>query len=508
MRIFKNKYDIDHLVVGVLDTSGQMDDPRLARKFRDLTISWSRYDYRGEIIESTSVDAILRQATGSGHRWCLVLPGGHVVAERWTTGHELTKNFFSALEDFINTGEFLVSGNLIGDDQQWFGFEKELLLINLDLYRDLATPAFEMACLEPVEVPQVEQQVQRGRITMLQPSGDSEIRRPELGGWNLIATSLRNGVAVRGLDDSLLRGILDLNARSSSRTRAFAGYLNKGVENYRPGQDKGELSEDQISFLNMIQPQTRGARNGVFLWNIEAYTDIETPAADFYSPLTSLYTVAAGFKPNRILSTHGFDRTTRVVFFDYSPNALEIRKYMVEHWDGTDFPGFVAHLFETFPHPETFYQLWDNKTPDNVDAADIIQMWQRELKRWGSAEIFRDQWQQYRELQHVYVCCDILTDPEPVFEQISCESNAIIWWSNAFFTMYGNWFFTLDERKKMYDGWIGNIARLNPDLFLYGSDYNNINVNSVRASDYFDAWQTSGGSWLKPCRLSKTVIRM
>ena len=101
-----------------------------------------------------------------------------------------------------------------------------------------------------------------------------------------------------------------------------------------------------------------------------------------------------------------------------------------------------------------------------------------------------------------------MTDPAPLFKQIAEESNAIIWWSNAFFTVYGNWFYTLDQRRQMYDNWIEQMTRLNPVLYLFGSDYNNVNVNSVRALEYWDAYQRAGSSCLIPCRLSKTEIRM
>jgi hypothetical protein len=60
----------------------------------------------------------------------------------------------------------------------------------------------------------------------------------------------------------------------------------------------------------------------------------------------------------------------------------------------------------------------------------------------------------------------------------------------------------------MYEAWIQEMTRCNPDLFLYGSDYNNVNVNSVRCRQYLKAWQAGGGSCLKPCRLSKSEIRM
>ena len=71
-------------------------------------------------------------------------------------------------------------------------------------------------------------------------------------------------------------------------------------------------------------------------------------------------------------------------------------------------------LFQRFPHPDTFYQLWDDVTPENVDWKDIEFVWQRELNRWGGPDAMRDHWQAYARLEHEYVCCNLLTDPAPL----------------------------------------------------------------------------------------------
>ena len=508
MRVNEHTMKIERLVLGVLDISAAIGDPMVAEKYRDFTISWSRYDYRGEIIEASTVNEILDQASANGYRWCLILPYGHIVAERWTPEHWGARNLFSAFKERVDQDSFLVAGAIIGDANRWFGFEHERLLVNLDMYQRLSAPSFDVACQQPIEVPKAEQRMQHQRIAALLPTAETEVQQPALAGWNLISTSLRCGVPVVGFDKQSLGSILDLSAKSPTRTRAFAKYLNDGITTYRPEDAHDDLGNDQVAFLNTVKPQSTNARNGVFLWNIEAYADIETPRDDFEPPISSLYSVAAGFKPNRILHTHGWDKSTRVVYFDYSPKALEIKRHIVDQWDGENFPDFVDSLFAAFPHPDTFYQLWDDLTPEQVDSSDIQQMWQRELKHWGTAQIFRDHWQAYRELPHEYVCCNILTDPSPLFDRIADQSSAIIWWSNAFFTVFGNWFYTLDQRRKMYEHWIEHLTRLRADLYLFGSDHNNVNVNSIRAGEYWDAYQRAGGSSLVPCRLSKTEIRM
>ncbi len=509
MQRAKNRtMNVEGLVLGALDISGEISDPLVAEKYRDFTIAWSRYDYRGEIIETTTVNEMLDQAANHDYRWCLILPYGHIIAERWTPEHWQAEDFFSVLAVIIDQADFFVAGAIVGDEKTWFGFEHRCVLVNLELYQQFSSPNFDLACSQPIEVPRVERRTNQDRISSLLSTDATDMQQPRLLGWNFISTSLRHGVPVAGFDERLLAGVLDLSAKRPARTKAFAKFLNSGIVNYCQSNDVNDLSNNQIAFLNVVKPQTTSARNGVFLWNIEAYTDIDNPSEDFNPPISSLYSVAAGFKPNRILHTHGFDERTRVVYFDYSRKALDVKKYMVELWDGKDFTSFVEQLFRAFPYPETFYQLWDGLTPENVSLSDIHGMWQRELERWGGDQKFLEHWQMYRELPHEYVCCNILTDPSPLLEQLADESDAIIWWSNAFFTMYGNWFYTLDQRRQMYEQWIRQIARRNPDLFLFGSDYNNVNVNCVQSTDYWYAYQRSGGNCLIPFRSSKTEIRM
>jgi hypothetical protein len=60
----------------------------------------------------------------------------------------------------------------------------------------------------------------------------------------------------------------------------------------------------------------------------------------------------------------------------------------------------------------------------------------------------------------------------------------------------------------MYDNWLAKLAERNPGIFLYGSDYNNINVNHIRVGDYLERYLAEGSSYLKPCKLYKHEMRL
>jgi hypothetical protein len=143
-----------------------------------------------------------------------------------------------------------------------------------------------------------------------------------------------------------------------------------------------------------------------------------------------------------------------------------------------------------------------------VNASEIDDMWERELARWGGAGALSEHWNAYRKLRHEYVRCDLLADASPLLTKITNQTSAILWWSNAFFTMYGNWYFSWEDRKRIYDRWIEQIVQINPELYLFGSDYINSNVNFRQASEYWDEYRRSNPNCLNPCKLYKTEIRM
>ncbi len=293
---------------------------------------------------------------------------------------------------------------------------------------------------------------------------------------------------------------LFLQSDSAEQNTRFATYRDEAVTHFNPGGVGEPLSVDQKKFLNVIRSHTSGARRGVFLWNVESYLDVTEKPDSFDGPVGTLSCVAAGFKPNMILHTHGFDSSTRIVYFDYSSQALAFRKLLQEEWDGDDYPHFLEYVFRELPSSETFYQLWNDMHPEEMTAHDFEQGWQAELERWGGAQIFKDHWQAYRRLTHEFVHCNILSESDRLFARLGNGPSDVIWWSNAFFTVFSNWFHTLPDRRTIYDVWTRGLSARNPWLHLYGFDYNNIAVNGVQAAEYAEEYFRDGRDYLNPLK--------
>ena len=459
------------VVYGLLDTSASIGDAELAGRCRELSLAWLRYDYHGPVIEDASVDEIVRQALEDGYRYCFILAYGQVIHERWMPGDDGNLGFLEVLVRVCHGMGGMVTGDPLETEDGQPGLDDRCLLIDLDKFARCGRPGFEQV------------------------------------GEAFIGASRQFGFPVNALPTSMKHRLVDLQPLVAD---------SAGLRRILKGDDVDVHADDKLTtldpllrdFLRTVQTQTANARRGVFLLNIESHADVELPRSTFAGPVSSLYSVAAGFKPNRILQTHGMADASRVVFFDYSRNALAVRKVMVEEWDGVDFPGFMRYLFAHFPAPDTFYQLWAGATSETIDWSVVDVVWQTQLGQLGGAEAFAEHWQQYRQLRHEFVHCDVMEDPQSLLERIWPGSGAVIWFSNVAFTMYANWRYAADERRNRYRRWIECIAALNPEMLLYGSDYINSNVNCISAGEYWRHFRHEDRGDLYPCKLYEQAVRM
>jgi hypothetical protein len=493
------------LVFGLLAKLERRGEPT-ADAYRDLTIAWCRYGYRDAILEGESVDAIVADAGARGHRYCLILAPGILIRESWRGDAE--GDFHSSLARWIEKNDFLVVGRILEEEAGWYGLDDRTLLVDLERHRALGAPQFCEGEPQPRELPVPDVAIQGAEIRELSPTGSVAAARPGLPGSGFVEAALQGGVPVVAFDPPLAQQFLEFGPADASQAAGFARYLGAGIARYPDERDTADVTPDQRELLDVIALHDANAKRGVFLWNIESYDDVERPPPDFRGPVSRLYSVGAGFKPNRILETHGFDADSVVTFFDYSQSALDIRRFMLEDWDGRDFPRFVQRLFERFPYPDTWYHLWRDQTPAEVAAADLEGAWDRELERWGGERAFGRHWNACRTLRHEFVHCDLVADPDLLLERLAPDPGAVIWWSNAFFTVFSNWHYTWDERRVRYESWVSELAKRNPRILIYGSDHNNTNVNWIRAADYWKQYGALPGDELVPRKLQRHEIRM
>ena len=199
-----------NLVFGLLNPklrqSNADDEAGPWAKLRELTIAWSRYGYRGLIIEAAHINDILDRSLGKDFRYCLIQSVGHIIDEQWYPPSWQQEGFHQALHNWLQTVDFGVAGSWQSSRAGYVGLKTDCLLVDLQWYLKLGRPLFGQGM----------QDIQHlsGYATSslaedrLNPSQDTIAVNPDLPGWHFIDVSLRQGIPVYRLplsmDDSRL----------------------------------------------------------------------------------------------------------------------------------------------------------------------------------------------------------------------------------------------------------------------------------------------------------------
>lgn len=407
---------MEDIVCGIFASSPLAESAPPAGRGRDLTVSWLRWNYAGDILEDADLTRILDRALPAGHRYCLVQGPGHILAEHAGPNGGKATSAFDALLTWARGRDFIFAG-----------IPGRCVLVDLK--------AWQMeGCRDPESIAPV----------------------------SFGAT----------LDDHLL----DL------------------------GPDLGEGA----AFFSFLDDMCEKAARGVFVLNYESYDDVADPPQAFQGPVSTLYCVTAGLKPNRILETHGIGPDSRVMFFDYSDHALAFRRQLDAEWDGRDYPAYLREAFAR--QSGTHFYLWPGAAPDNMDWSEMERLWAAELDRWGGDAAFARHWRKFQAVEKDYLPCNILS-ADALLGRIRSEPGAVIWWSNAFSTIYSARHHTLDEKRQIYEDWINRLAATAPDIFIYGSDHSNSSVNGLTAADYRDAYVAHGGDPLQARPFYRRAVR-
>jgi 2-polyprenyl-3-methyl-5-hydroxy-6-metoxy-1,4-benzoquinol methylase len=413
-------HGVSDIVVGIVPTPATAD-AAVEAKLRDLSIAWCRFDYAGPVYESTGIDEVLGHAADAGHRLCAVQHPGHFMRRYRDRARGIDSNFLELSRQWCLEHDTLVVGDRA----------RGCFIVDLERWRTAGRP--DLAA-ELDKAPPFPELLESARCDFTDPA----------------------------------------------RKAAFARYLGDGILSLDATKLADELPAVHVNLLRAIHDQAKYARQGVFLTNFEDYGELATSPEGFTGPVHTFLGPAAGFKPNFTLESCGFDERTRVCYFDYSDIALGFKRRMVENWDGTDFVDFLRGCADAFP--QAFYQMWGGA--GGLDYGLVDRSWRAELEQWGGAEAFRKHWARYRRLHHDYLVHDLFGDPQPLLSRIPSDPSAILWMSNAFHSLNACWFYDRQRRNEIYDRWIAKLGEINPGLWLYGTDVNNIDLGRTQVRDH------------------------
>lgn len=432
-------------IVATLDDSDSINDKQKASQYKDLTEFFIRYRYSDTILQGTTIDDILEQASFYNKKYCLIQSIGHFIQE---------PEFYDLLTHWVKSTNFFVTGHIIDRDTnnsinpkggEYYGFHKQCLLVNLEYYKKFNKPLFGENKNQIEKVTRCERHTKdiHDDYTpiLLNPTDGKMFRRPTLPGWNFINISLANDLPVYNFHNKL---------------RFCKQYIY-------PSKKSGNLEW----FDKVVDKATKS----VFVWNTETYDDI-VPIKK--QKIDKFYFVASSFKPNFILDTLGFSDTTEVIYYDYCFDSLYFKNLLLKNWDGEDYIGFLRWAKQNY----NFRFQNEHKNHDDL--------WKKEVAWWGSEKKIKDHWLEYKKLKHDYVHVDICNDPSKVTNKISAV-NSFIWWSNVFYTVNAHYTKGLQGVKTCYTKWLFELYKQNPHIMIAGKDYLNNNISGNILKEYIDA---------------------
>ena len=441
-------------IVAILDDSRVIPNATAAQKSKELTEFFTRFKYFGKILSGTSVNEILDKALQEDVKYCIIQCVGHLIKESY---------FFELLEKWIDTHNFFITGHIMDKHNPnsaykpgkgYYGLHKQCLLVNLEYYKKFDKPVYGTKSNKETTLVKAKRHIRDIHDDYtplsLKPTDETLVCTPLVDGWNFINTSLTNGLTV-------------YNFHPKIRDQKQYVYPNKSA---------AEL-QHQLSWINNIISY---APTCVFFWNTEEYYDLKYIKIN--KPIDKIYSVAAAFKPNFILNNFGFKDTTEVVFYDYSKQALAFKKMLLESWNGEDYPDFLMWAKTKYAINETAGTRTENESYNDL--------WNKEIKWWGSEKEIKNHWDNYKKLKHSYVHCDICINPEKLTSKVSQGGTQIIWWSNAFHTVNAHYLRGLQGVKNCYNEWLNQISEKNKDIYIMGKDYINKPVEGFTLKEYLN----------------------
>jgi len=449
----KNK----NYVVGIYDDTRMSQNLSQAQKNKEITEFFTRFKYFGPIIVKDNINDVLDEALSQGVDYCIVQSVGHIIKN---------VEFFTFIEKWIEKQDFFITGHIMDKNKEnlnnpsgkegYYGLHKQCMLVNLKYYEKFDKPVFgsKNSGEETVIKAQRHAKDIHDDYTplSLRPTEELTVCTPLVDGWNFINTSLANDLTVFN----------------------FHPKIREHKQFIYPTTSAAEL-EHQLSWITNI---ANYAQNCVFFWNTENYSDLKY--VNMENPIKKLYAVAASFKPNMILNHYNFTDDCEIIYYDYSKPSLAFKKLLIKEWNGEDYPRFLDYAQRKYRIDET----GGNET----QHLSRQELWERELKWWGSEKAIKEHWDRYKNLSHSFIHMDVCENPEKLTSMITPEEDSVIWWSNAFHTVGAQYLRGLKGVKTCYETWLKQLEEKNPYIWILGKDYLDRPVEGDRLKDYMYAY--------------------
>lgn len=235
--------------------------------------------------------------------------------------------------------------------------------------------------------------------------------------------------------------------------------------------DNGTELEQILNKTNFVTPKEEQQRiwlentevshtvNDVYVFNT---CPVEKENFDL-KKIENLYSVASGFKPLLLLNECEWNDKTRIVYFDKSKKALDFKKWLLQNWNGKDYPDIANYYRKTIDTDINF--VWYHTIYDSQ------QEWQNIIKKFGKESDWLYFWNKYNKLEHDFLEIDLFENfNQLIIDMKKNQKNNLIWFSNIFYSAISLRYFTPQELNNHYQNFYGQLVDNNTTLQILGYD--------------------------------------
>lgn len=253
------------------------------------------------------------------------------------------------------------------------------------------------------------------------------------------------------------------NILDPQRATKFHLYPDQDWEKFNDflnGSDYTGTNSAQEHYCSLMTHLNRQVRKQYYVLNTEALTDANADTEiDHYAG------VASGLKLFCTAVKNGFNDSTRITFFDFSPVALQFQRAMIKNWDG-DLDTYQAHCkkFERATpghYPCLPSGAWEDTYKHILKELDL------------DKEAFQLQWLLFSLLDHKFELIDLYNyqDQAKLVELCKGHKQTYLWISNAFYMEYSLVKLGKSELKAIKTNLCDTIIKSGANIILDSNDF-------------------------------------
>jgi hypothetical protein len=414
------------ILFGVVDTSDRISDPVAAGICRNLSEFWMvEIDMRGHnTLVKSDMDSLLLAAAESSAKYLIATSLGGLYSTE--------TEFFDEIKKWLEENpHFFVAGHVLDRKEKWYELHDQCFILNLQVYRQLGSPAYGAPNIGEFTVPAVRRSEENFHDDYtphwIKPIGEFISVKEVQRGHQLLAAGLVAGYEILAFPEFVRRSKY---------------FLYPTV----PGEFSRKIAR--------WETQTKILTQGFYSFNTET---MRYPVGDPPRPLKRLITLCSGLLFFEILRNLDFLPNTKVNFYDGSPLAIHLMRLIVEKWDGTDYPQFLKE----HKAPETCLM--------NFVAAEG--KWQDFMGRFGGEEEWKLFFKRVKEnclfsFSEVNIFSDDFTN-QRFFNSPREEGETLLWLSNVFHYRYTCTLRSLADRVKAQDQLLLKLQKINPEMLIH-----------------------------------------